>query len=177
MMKVDLAKIKSKAGQKLEFAFDQPIDTSLSGYSSFFLHNNLVAEGLVLNQGMGAQGCNEYQARISYRALLEQTCASCGKAFCRDLAGNLQVVFRESEQEDESGELVVYPTEGDQADISDAILAEIFFALPMRPLCREDCRGICSKCGADLNEKVCSCVEDNIDPRWEKLKILLPTQD
>ena len=45
-------------------------------------------------------------------------------------------------------------------------------AMPLAPLCREDCEGICPQCGADRNEATCSC-EPEPDPRWAKLRELL----
>lgn len=47
----------------------------------------------------------------------------------------------------------------------------IQMAIPMKPLCREDCRGLCAQCGSDLNVSECSCVEE-IDPRWRALQLL-----
>jgi uncharacterized protein len=43
-------------------------------------------------------------------------------------------------------------------------------ALPMKPLCRADCRGLCPTCGNDLNLGSCACVRDAVDPRWEALR-------
>ncbi|HEY2798736.1 MAG TPA: DUF177 domain-containing protein [Thermoanaerobaculia bacterium] len=45
-------------------------------------------------------------------------------------------------------------------------------ALPMKPLCRPDCRGLCPTCGKDLNLGSCACVRDAVDPRWEALRTL-----
>jgi uncharacterized protein len=45
-------------------------------------------------------------------------------------------------------------------------------ALPMKPLCRPDCRGLCAGCGKDLNLGPCACVRDDVDPRWEALRAL-----
>jgi uncharacterized protein len=48
----------------------------------------------------------------------------------------------------------------------------IQMAVPMKPLCREDCRGLCPHCGQDLNSGECGCVVEIVDPRWEALKSL-----
>ncbi|MBQ3561654.1 MAG: DUF177 domain-containing protein, partial [Oscillospiraceae bacterium] len=45
--------------------------------------------------------------------------------------------------------------------------------VPFQLLCREDCKGLCPVCGSDLNEKTCNCNQKQIDPRLEKLKMLL----
>jgi uncharacterized protein len=56
-------------------------------------------------------------------------------------------------------------------DISEAIRQYTLMALPIKPLCRQDCSGLCPTCGAYLNEKKCDCTPE-IDPRWEKLNAL-----
>jgi uncharacterized protein len=43
-------------------------------------------------------------------------------------------------------------------------------AIPMKPLCREDCRGLCPECGADWNAGDCACEKTKVDPRLEVLK-------
>ena len=45
-------------------------------------------------------------------------------------------------------------------------------AFPMKPLCREDCKGLCVVCGKDLNQGPCACAPETFDPRWEALKAL-----
>jgi len=54
-------------------------------------------------------------------------------------------------------------------DLSEAIRQYILLALPMKPLCRRDCAGICQTCGKDLNEGKCECPSEAIDPRWAEL--------
>ncbi len=54
-------------------------------------------------------------------------------------------------------------------DFEPMIVDEILNALPTRPLCAEDCKGLCDNCGQDLNKGTCSCDTTEIDPRWAKL--------
>ena len=54
-------------------------------------------------------------------------------------------------------------------DLSEAIRQYILLALPMKPLCREDCAGLCPTCGKDLNQGECSCPTQTVDPRWAEL--------
>lgn len=95
-------------------------------------------------------------------------------------------------QEDESFTLILYPrTEAalGERELSRGDLDAVYYdepvvllqpiaeervqmALPMKPLCRPDCRGLCSECGQDLNLGACACVRETIDPRWEALKAL-----
>ncbi len=62
----------------------------------------------------------------------------------------------------------------DEPVISVAPIAEerIQMAVPMKPLCREDCRGLCPRCGEDWNVADCGCALESADPRWEVLRNL-----
>jgi uncharacterized protein len=59
--------------------------------------------------------------------------------------------------------------EGDSVDVDELVREQILLALPLRNLCREDCKGLCPKCGADLNAGACSCEQGETDPRWAAL--------
>jgi uncharacterized protein len=54
-------------------------------------------------------------------------------------------------------------------DLREVIRQNALLAIPMKPLCREDCPGICPNCGRDLTKGNCGCDEDKIDFRWAKL--------
>jgi len=58
-------------------------------------------------------------------------------------------------------------------DLSDILRQSILLALPMTPLCRPDCKGFCPICGTNLNDETCTCEEDDVDPRWAALRLLL----
>ncbi|HEX8473609.1 MAG TPA: DUF177 domain-containing protein [Pyrinomonadaceae bacterium] len=62
--------------------------------------------------------------------------------------------------------------EGESVDVDDLVREQVLLALPMRPLCREDCKGLCPTCGTDLNVDACSCEQKEIDPRWAALASL-----
>lgn len=69
--------------------------------------------------------------------------------------------------------------ENDELDVDQLIREQLELALPVRVLCREDCRGLCTQCGADLNTESCDC-QPLTDPRWQalaELKDQLDTSD
>lgn len=72
----------------------------------------------------------------------------------------------ETELHERDLDLVVYQNE--QINLDDLVLEQLELSLPTRVLCREDCRGLCSECGADLNIEQCNC-QKPIDPRWQAL--------
>jgi uncharacterized protein len=58
-------------------------------------------------------------------------------------------------------------------DLSDVLRQYLLTSEPLRALCRQDCRGLCQECGADLNDEECRCGEQTMDPRWGALANLL----
>jgi uncharacterized protein len=62
--------------------------------------------------------------------------------------------------------------EGDAIDLDAVVREQILLALPLRQLCRDECKGLCPACGADLNTQPCECPPGDTDPRWAALKEL-----
>lgn len=75
-------------------------------------------------------------------------------SFSRQPAGGMPF---EEERELTENEVGLIPFEGDTLDLHDAIEQELVMALPLHPLCREECAGLCPVCGADLNRQRCAC--------------------
>ena len=57
----------------------------------------------------------------------------------------------------------------EEIDIYEVVLNNFLMNVEGKYLCMEDCKGLCTKCGADLNNGECGCDNDDIDPRWAKL--------
>lgn len=71
----------------------------------------------------------------------------------------------------------VFPIdEHHQVDLTEAIRQAVLLAIPMVPLCKEDCAGLCSQCGHDLNLGPCNCQEPEADTRLSVLKQLLQNE-
>jgi len=84
------------------------------------------------------------------------------------VAGNVDVDFREVfERQPTEGE--TYKLGHEEVDLEPLIREAVLLALPLTPLCRSDCEGICPTCGADLNEGPCGCPPAGRDPRWAAL--------
>jgi uncharacterized protein len=65
----------------------------------------------------------------------------------------------------------------DQLDLNELLREQFYLALPMKPLCRDDCRGLCPQCGANRNAGGCSCAITWEDPRLAPLKGLMKPSD
>jgi len=60
--------------------------------------------------------------------------------------------------------------EGEGVLLEDVLREQILLAVPLKAICKEDCRGLCPHCGKNLNAGQCSCEEPVEDPRWNALK-------
>lgn len=124
--------------------------------NTFDFTQPVVLDALIKNIG----GTLELKGRLigEYRSL----CDNCG---C-EVTGKLDVAIDEtidSEFEDLDSEC--FDVNGTVLDISGLINALIWGNLPMKLLCREDCKGLCSICGCNLNETTCDCDHTVYDPR------------
>lgn len=61
-------------------------------------------------------------------------------------------------------------------DITEVVRQDLIVTLPMQPLCRPDCKGLCPVCGQNLNEGTCHCQVEDIDPRWAVLASLISSE-
>ena len=95
------------------------------------------------------------------------SCARCLTEFQTDLEVELCELFAGpghlGDQED------VYRVSGEEIDLEPMLRDELTLALPLNPVCRNDCKGMCARCGRELNDGGCDCTEDEMDPRWAAL--------
>jgi len=98
-------------------------------------------------------------------------CRRCLKEIASPLEVNLDEVFLYPGE----GEDDVYRVTGEQIDLEPAVRDALMLALPLNPLCKEGCRGLCSTCGADLNDVDCGHSQDPVDIRWTGLEQLRRT--
>lgn len=77
---------------------------------------------------------------------------------------------KESELHGEDLDISIY--DGNKIDLSEIVREQILLNLPVQSFCSENCKGLCPKCGINLNEKTCNCQTKDIDPRWQSLRNL-----
>jgi uncharacterized protein len=83
----------------------------------------------------------------------------------------------DAEVEVEDDDLTTAYYRDEEIDLGQLVMEQFYLALPMKPLCRESCRGLCPECGTNLNTATCTCVHEWADVRLEGLKSLLDTAD
>ncbi len=107
------------------------------------------------------------------RATGQFVCDRCLSPFSADLAPGYAMVYV-SEGTDTSHldptEVQVIPAGFHVIDISDDVRQTLLLSIPLKLLCKEACRGLCTECGTNLNNETCSCSHAEVDPRWEALK-------
>ena len=151
----DLNRVLEK-GPLTEFRVEEPIGVKVSFYRA---GTELFFEG-------------------GLHATTTAICARCAEEFAapsdrdfRFVLAPKSIGFDDDENlRDEDLEFSLY--DGDQIDLSPLIREQFLLSLPTRPLCREDCRGLCPKCGINLNDGECSCSEEAADPRLAPLRNL-----
>jgi uncharacterized protein len=98
----------------------------------------------------------------------EFECDRCMSLFSKQLRADYELVYLMDIEpvESESDSIVYIPPETYVIDISDDVRDFAILAVPMKKLCSEECKGLCSRCGKNLNEGPCSCPKDDTDIRW-----------
>jgi DUF177 domain-containing protein len=110
---------------------------------------------------------------------LELACGRCLEPFRMPFEGQIDVRYlpaselsTEDEREVAEGDLDTGYYRDDQIDLNELLREQFYLALPMKPLCRDNCAGLCSQCGANLNTETCQCTSQWEDPRLAPLKEL-----
>jgi DUF177 domain-containing protein len=110
---------------------------------------------------------------------LEVACARCLEPVTLAVARKFDLLYRPQGSDAGQEELSVTATEaeigyyrGEGLLLEDALREQVLLAVPLKSICREDCKGLCPHCGKNLNSGPCSCAELPDDPRWSALKEL-----
>ncbi len=98
-------------------------------------------------------------------------CDRCGIEFIAALESNYELVYlmNETPVDSEALNVAYLPHDAAVIDLKNDLREFAILSIPMKKLCSEDCKGLCYKCGGDLNKSECTCKEPEMDPRWEKL--------
>ena len=103
---------------------------------------------------------------------LHGSCDRCTKPVEQDLVLPLDVVLVTALENEDYDDPWTFELVGDQADLDDILTTAVVLNMDSKLLCSEDCKGLCAKCGADLNKGPCSC-KPEVDPRLAVLQQLL----
>ena len=163
-MKLDLRKVIHVPGASVPFDFQMDL-THLDFYGARPITRPLRVQGKVTNRA----GALLLEGDAS--TVLDLTCDRCCKPFTREKTVSLDsLLATELEHEDSEDEIILL--EDGAADLDEVASTAFILAMDTTNLCSEDCKGLCSRCGADLNDGPCGCKPD-VDPRLAALAQLL----
>ncbi|MBQ4381934.1 MAG: DUF177 domain-containing protein [Oscillospiraceae bacterium] len=167
-MKLDLREIMEEGGGSLPFSFEVTADGLVfSGVDEFTAP--VVFSGRVENHAGTFTVTGELDSQMAC------TCGRCLKHFVKPLHIPVRVYLAE-ELQDEDSEDIYLLSEGRFCDLDEIGMEALVLNMEQRQLCSEDCKGLCPKCGKNLNDGPCNCGEDR-DPRLAVLWQLLENDE
>lgn len=158
-----MAQILGRPGASREINLSATVDgveTVLASVAEAPVRAQLRADSVV--EGILVSGSADAETRLQ--------CARCLRTFSSDI--NVRVCELFADNAGRPAEEDVYATDGEVIDLEPMLRDALVLALPLRPLCREACAGLCGSCGQDLNDGACGCAYEELDPRWAGLGAL-----
>ncbi len=133
------------------------------------------ADLLVEHRGPEEQ-VEDIRVRAEYRGEFEVMCARCVEPVAVPLEGEFDLLFRPENADADPGERAITEDETEIGYygkggllLEDVVREQVMLSLPGRTLCSLDCKGLCPRCGQNLNVDVCQCSQKALDPRWNAL--------
>lgn len=113
-----------------------------------------------------------YMLDYTVSCVAEFSCARCLSELNRRFNKRFSHILKEKTEDSFDEDYV--PISGDKLDIDSLVGADLLLSLEPVMLCDDDCKGLCQKCGTNLNTQTCDCKnEENLDPRFDELRKLL----
>ena len=164
-MLLGLSKIIDCPGQSIPFSVSVDLSDLCYGVSCP-VSEPVLAQGTVRNTA----GVLMMEGQV--RTTIHGICDRCAGSFDREVTFPIDVVLVTELANEENEDEWVFPLEGDSADLDDIVRTVFVLNLDSKLLCKEDCKGLCPKCGKNLNDGPCNCQKE-LDPRFAALKQLL----
>lgn len=159
-MRIDMTPILEARTDKVGFSFDSEIADGLFADKSFPVPVHV--DGEVVNRS--GYMFLTLNAKVKYKTQCARCLEEIERDFSLDLTKNVAMDGEISDDDD----VIVIRDSGIETD--EPLEELLFLELPSRDLCKEDCAGLCTKCGANLNYGECGCEKKEIDPRLAVLK-------
>lgn len=162
-MRLNLREIINVPGGEVSFDYEPQIeDLEFSDVLGFAVP--LRAKGTIKNIAGVLNLSADLTAEISCR------CARCLTEFTRQFSLHTDAIIAEEAQDEDNPD--IFFLDGDYIDVDEVIITAFVLNMEQRLVCREDCKGLCSKCGKNLNDGPCECKAE-LDPRFAVLRQLL----
>ena len=161
-MKIDISDITKVNGASLALDFPEAPFKGGQLTDGCEINKSVSFSGRLAN----ISGILELDGRLKtgYRTV----CYRCLKEIEKQLDIKISESFVKGKEEGNEPEAYTY--EGNFLELDKVFEDNIILNLPMKQICTQECKGLCQKCGANLNEKPCNCREDSVNPQMESLK-------
>ena len=167
-MLLDVKKIINAPGEGQDFRFELDLSDVESG-GLYPIQKPVVVTGDVRNiAGM-------LLLRFEASTVLSLVCDRCAKSFTRPKTVRCEYMLSDQAEDQENDSILLL--ENDAVDVGDVARTAFILDLDTKNLCFEDCKGLCPKCGADLNQGSCGCQRRDVDPRLAVLAKLLEKEE
>lgn len=160
MMKINVIQPRESAGEKFQFNFITSAE-NIDINRIFVECTDIIIDGSIVNTGCA------YAVEGLIRFSSKYQCDRCLESYILNQEIELSEEYQDKhdiERED------AIEFSGDEIDISDVVRETILLAQPLNNICSPECRGLCLKCGANLNETDCNCDRHVMDPRLAALQ-------
>ena len=164
-MLLSLSKIIDVPGESISFETSVDLSDLLFG-TCYPVSEPVLASGTVRNTA----GVLVMTGKIT--TCLHGVCDRCASDFTADVELPVDVVLVTELSNEDSEDEWVFPLEADCADLEDIVRTVFVLNMDSKLLCKPDCKGLCCRCGKNLNEGPCSCQKE-LDPRFAALRQLL----
>lgn len=169
--------------ERAPIEFDQPVQPGTIQYGSDVKQLDtfrVTGRADMLQEHRGPRDVvADIRIRAHYEGRFEVPCARCVEPVNYDLAGDFDLLFRPVGADGEAAEHSITTSEteigyyqGGSLELEDVLREQVLLSLPAKTLCRQDCKGLCPRCGINLNTETCTCGQTRSDPRWTALSDL-----
>ncbi len=119
-----------------------------------------------------AKSGHQMHLRADIQTTAYFTCDRCLDEFQGPLSTRFEIVYLTEESPGTPGseEVQYLSPDTNVLDLGEDVRQFLILAVPQKLLCKDDCCGLCPKCGSNKNKVRCNCLTEEIDPRWEVLK-------
>jgi len=167
MLKIDLGRLEREGPLEVDAAV--PADDPLWNETELTFDGPLEVRGTVSFAGSG-----EVVARLTLDGTLLHQCRRCLEPVRTEALDELTLVFtpRDELASEDDADLRVLEPKANEIDLGSAVREELILHTDRFVVCDPECRGLCPRCGVDLNDEECDCTLEEPDPRWDALRAL-----
>ena len=159
-----ISQLIGKTGESMEVSFSENVENTMGYPDVVCFSEPVVIKGVLTNTKKGIL----FEADGNTEAVY--LCSRCLERVKVPIQFNINEMFYPSGSVENEKEAETFCD--DEMDLTDVIQRSILENLPMKVVCKEECKGLCPKCGKNLNEGDCDCNDTEFDPRLESLRTL-----